>query len=106
MYSLDTLKVVFIYLFILFITLILSKLDYASVDRSNLTLADSNKMENIKTEFANLCFNRFIQPNSFCNYESMLNYSHFKKLHSRGQNLVALFLIRLSTRRVTTADNI
>jgi hypothetical protein len=31
----------------------------------------------------------------FCNYESMLNYLHFKKLYSRRQNIDALFLINV-----------
>jgi hypothetical protein len=67
------------------ITLFRSKLDYASVVWNNLTSADSDKVENILGKFASLCYHRFIQPHSFCNYESMLNYLHFKKLYSRRQ---------------------
>jgi hypothetical protein len=28
----------------------------------------SDQLENIQRKCANLCYNRFIQPNSFCNY--------------------------------------
>jgi hypothetical protein len=79
----------------LYIPLFLSKLEYVSVVWNRLTLADSNKMENVKTKFANLCYNRFIQPSSFCNYESMLNYLHFKKLPSRQQNLDTIFVTNI-----------
>jgi hypothetical protein len=64
-------------------------IEYASVVRNNLTLSDSNKLENIQIKFANLCSHQIIQPNCFCNYESMLNYLHFKKLYTRRQNLDA-----------------
>jgi hypothetical protein len=65
--SLDSLKV-------LCTTLIRSKLAYGSVVWNNLTLADSNKLERIQKMFANFCYKQFIQYNSFCNYELMLNY--------------------------------
>jgi hypothetical protein len=48
--SLDGLKV-------LYITLIHSKLEYTSVCKNNLTLANSNKLENIQRKSANLCYN-------------------------------------------------
>jgi hypothetical protein len=68
---------------VLHITSTLSKLEYTSVVWNNFTLADSNKLENMKRKFANLCCNWFIQPNSFCNYESMLNYLQFGCTRSR-----------------------
>jgi hypothetical protein len=71
--SLDSLKV-------LYITLILSKLKHASVIWNNLTLAYSNKLENIERKFGNLSYNLFTQPNSFCNYKSMFSYLGFKTL--------------------------
>jgi hypothetical protein len=39
---------------VLYITLILSKLEYASVVCNNLTLADSNKLKHIQRKSANL----------------------------------------------------
>jgi hypothetical protein len=87
--SLDNLNV-------LYVTLILSKFVYASVVWSNLTLADSSKLEIIQIIFTNLCYNRFIRPNSFCNYESVMNYLHFKTRYSRRQNLDFLFSLIFS----------
>jgi hypothetical protein len=54
--SLDCLKV-------LYTALVLSNLEHASVAWNNLTLADSNKLENMQRKFVNLCYNRFIQSN-------------------------------------------
>jgi hypothetical protein len=42
---------------VLYVTLIRSKLEYASVFRDKLTVADSNKLENIQRKFTNLCYN-------------------------------------------------
>jgi hypothetical protein len=78
-----------------YITLILSKLEYASVAWNNLTLADSNKLENIQRKFANLCYNRFIQHNTLCNYESMLG----PPLWSSGQS----FWLQIQRSRVRSA---
>jgi hypothetical protein len=72
----------------------------SSVVWSNFTYADSNRLENIQRKFANVCYNRFIQSNSFCNYEPMLNYLHFKTLYSRRQNLDASFLINVLKNKI------
>jgi hypothetical protein len=81
--SLDCLQV-------LYTALVRSNLEYASVAWNYLTLADSNKLENIQGKFVNLCYNRFIQSNCLRNYELILNYLHLKKLYSRRQHLDAL----------------
>jgi hypothetical protein len=52
---------------VLHITLICSKPEYAFVVWNNLTIADSNKLENIQRQFANLCYNQFIQAISIYN---------------------------------------
>jgi hypothetical protein len=77
---------------VLYNTLVRSKLEYASVVRNILTLTDSNKTENIRRQFANLCWCRFLQFNILCVY-SIFNCLHFKTLYSR--HLDALFLINI-----------
>jgi hypothetical protein len=91
--SLDSLKVSYI-------ALIRSDLEYATFICNNLTLSGSNKVENIQRNFENLCYNRFIQPNVFCNYESMLNFLRFKTLCFGWQNLDALFLINVFKNKI------
>jgi hypothetical protein len=91
--SFDSLKV-------WYITLILLKFEYASVAENKLTLSHSNKLESIQRKFAKLCYNRFIQPTSYCNYESVLNYLDFKILYSRREYMDALFRIDVFKNKV------
>jgi hypothetical protein len=88
---------------ILYVTLIFSKLVYASLIWSNLTVPDSNKLEKIQRKFTNLCYNRFIEPKSFCNNESMLNYWHFKTLYLRLQTIDFYFSLTFSRTKLVVA---
>jgi hypothetical protein len=48
-------------LLMLYFALIRSKLEYASVDWSSVTVTDSNKLERIRRKFVALCHNRFFK---------------------------------------------
>jgi hypothetical protein len=52
---------------VVYITLIRSQFEHASVAWNNLTLADSNKLENIQRKFTNFFYNRFNQPSGLIN---------------------------------------
>jgi hypothetical protein len=67
---------------------------------NNLTLADSNKLENILRKFVNLFSNRFIQSNCLRNYKLILNYLHLKTLYSRRRHLDALFLVNVFKKKI------
>jgi hypothetical protein len=64
----------------------------------------SHRCQNLKSyllgKFANLCYNRFIQPNSLCNYEAVLKYLHLKTLNFKRRNLDALYLINVFKNRI------
>jgi hypothetical protein len=51
-----------------------SKLDYAFVTCNNLTITDSNKIENIQRKFANLCYYHLFQFDILCSYDLILNF--------------------------------
>jgi hypothetical protein len=53
---------------VLYNSLIRPELEYASVAWNNLFLTDSNKIENIKRKFANLCYYLFFQADILRNY--------------------------------------
>jgi hypothetical protein len=57
---------------------------------NNLTLADSNKLENIQKNLQIYVIIDLFSRIPF-GYEFMLNYLQFKTLYSRRQNLDALF---------------
>jgi hypothetical protein len=85
---------------VLYASLIHSKIEYACVVWSTLNLIDSSRLENIQRKFANLCYNLLIQSNPLRNYESMLNYLHFKGLYSRPLNFYALFLVNVFKNKI------
>jgi hypothetical protein len=59
-------------LLVLFISLVRSKFEYASVAWYNLTTTDSNKLESIQKKFAHLCYRRFYQFDFPRNYDVIL----------------------------------
>jgi hypothetical protein len=54
-----------------------------------------SEKERIILLFANLYYNRFIESNSLCNYESVSNYLHFETLYSRWKHFDDLYLINV-----------
>jgi hypothetical protein len=77
---------------VLYIFLILSKLKYASVTCHNLTLAESNKLENVQRKFANLCYNRFIQSIIIIIMNEFLIIYSSKRLIP-GHKILTLYLL-------------
>jgi hypothetical protein len=79
---------------ILYITLITSKLDYASVAWNSIMSTDANKLERIKQRFAALCFNRFFLDVHY-GYSLPLKELKLHTLHMRRHHLDALFLTQV-----------
>jgi hypothetical protein len=64
----------------------------ASVKCNNLSITDSNKIENMQRKFPNLCYCHFFHSDILHNYYLILNSLNIRILHSR-RHLNALFLM-------------
>jgi hypothetical protein len=72
-----------------------SKLEYASVAWNNLTLTNSNRIENIQRKFYNLWWWFFFKSDTSSTYDLILSHLNFRPLYSRWWHLDALFLINV-----------
>jgi hypothetical protein len=80
---------------ILYVALIGSKFEYSSVAWNNLTLADSNKLQNTQKKFLSLCYSWFDQFDFFHNYDLILQYLKCRTFYFRWQHPDGLFLFNV-----------
>ncbi|PNF27925.1 hypothetical protein B7P43_G03400 [Cryptotermes secundus] len=81
-------------LYILYFTLVRSKLEYASVVWNSITSTNANKLERIQQKFASICFYRF-SPHISYYYAYALEKLSLQYLHKRRHHLDALFLVQV-----------
>lgn len=76
----------------LYFALVRSKLEYASVAWSSVTLTDSNKLERTQKKSAALCHNRFSQDSGYL-YDKLLERLRFLTLYNRRRHFYAFFFL-------------
>ncbi|PNF13713.1 hypothetical protein B7P43_G14358 [Cryptotermes secundus] len=81
-------------LYVLYFTLVRSKLEYASVVWNYITSTVANKLERIQQKFASVCFFRFSLHISY-NYTDSLEKLSLQSLNTRRHHLDALFLVQV-----------
>jgi hypothetical protein len=79
----------------LYISLVRSNLEYASIAWKNLTRTGSNKLDSIQKKFAHLCYRWFCHFDFPRNYDVILERLDLITLHSRRRHLDSLFLINV-----------
>jgi hypothetical protein len=78
----------------LYIALVGSKLEYASVVWNSITLTDASKLERIQQRFTALCFYRFFPQVRYC-YTLALQELNLHTLRMRRHLLDAVFLTQV-----------
>jgi hypothetical protein len=81
-------------LLVLYFALVQSKLEYASVARSSVTITDSNKLEGVQRIFSTHCHKRFFQYVEY-HYDNILEKLNLQTLHIRRRHIDALCLINI-----------
>ncbi|PNF29809.1 hypothetical protein B7P43_G10577 [Cryptotermes secundus] len=81
-------------MFILYFTLVRSKVEYVSVVWNSITSTDANKSEHIQQKFTALCFKRSFPQVDHC-YNFALEQLKLHTLHKRRYHLNAFFLIQV-----------
>jgi hypothetical protein len=77
-------------LYVIYFTLVRSRLEYASVLWNSITSTDANKLERIQQKFAFVCFCRFL-PHIPYSYTLALEKLSLHSLRKRRHHLDALF---------------